>query len=1016
MKYWISTIVTLGLCLVVLMGRVQDKTIPNPAFWADGPSEEFILAGWTDWPSWDGDDPPIDLSSIVCHILDAPPKTEDVAGTLPPIPEDEKRSWSITVGSWNLKNFYTSKAYTDYVKGKDLSTLNVNTVLVDRIADISATNDIIFFQELQWGSNTDKIFPPPLKKALVARGFNGGCHVMGPRMGFGAYKEAYGYCYRIKTLQGVGIEVNHPLVQPRTATNLKSPANPQDPKNYCGQQIWMRPPGLATVKVSPPKDSPVTFAMYNTHTRPEYNSKEISRSSNRKPPWFLSKQPIAFPSSGNWPRVSTSVYYELKALQDYITRLATNDNIIVLGDLNSDAPTFPLDLQTYAKIGGEAFLGGAWSWTFDSVKKMQTTNVGELTLKRKRKPTDEDEWFGNSSRVLDQFILNSNSKRYDLGSSIEQNAQIADKVEGTQVSDHYMIRQELGLNHPKKPTPRWQMPKASIACAIGIFIYDALYQGCAIQNILDSNTSNDVYVSAITQNSEARTADLYVIKYDEGVLFKNANTINLEDVRSSGPTAVIFSDSGKMSTPNGGPVKWQFELGVGLYKFVIDVNKDGNFNAKSGDMVNSPTAYDMLVYDEDIESDYHPGYVRTVGDDGKPHANYSSGKAMNIYYFLQFLEDHEISDEVDIYVVSMKRLNTVYEDTTAHGWTWGNSQGIGNLTSVSVPVNMRKGPVIVDQVVKENVVKTVNIDKNRSIFGVAWPSPITLFSGKSYQSVVKPLPVLMPSDAVSEKLLMFGSTCNIDPETLGVSLEDYNDICNAGDLFINMYGTKYTIVIDVDQDGRFSAGDLAGTVYTESLEEYFNGDVNNLILNQNSYNFFARSAIEGFQRILYDNTSSAEQSMRDPFGSYDLKTEQFSERVICNKGLTRDFYNNTIKPNSQSGFHLLPETINISGDDSLDTNHRRAINYDASGNDPIESDNSSACISVLEEAIIDNSTRRSSTAISADRLSFYGRVSCTIKESGESCNHYYGDEAHITPGTQIHLGTSIMPTFHDELQ
>ena len=65
------------------------------------------------------------------------------------------------------------------------------------------------------------------------------------------------------------------------------------------------------------------------------------------------------------------------------------------------------------------------------------------------------------------------------------------------------------------------------------------------------------------------------------------------------------------------------------HKFVLDANDDGYFDADQNDLVNSPTGYDFLVYDDpNVVLD---GAIGEIGDNGRTRDFFSAGKADGIY-------------------------------------------------------------------------------------------------------------------------------------------------------------------------------------------------------------------------------------------------------------------------------------------------------------------------------------------------------------------------------------------------
>ncbi|MBV1929129.1 MAG: hypothetical protein KUG81_06410, partial [Gammaproteobacteria bacterium] len=432
MKHWIIITVTLGVCLTLAtqIATAQEVIDNEPGYWADNPPIEFVDQGWKSWPTWEGDPPtpvegpitcpipspitcPISLPIISPDSSKSKKKIFDINSTS--ITKNSDNNWEIEVASWNLLNFTESKAYFNS------DTNNPRTGLLNRIAQKASPYSIIFFQEIRW--RNQNIFPPPLEAAMKSLGGYDACSLTTPAVGWGAsHMEYYGYCYKrtVPTIHG------NITITPGFGRSTACAQNMPDPvgsaNSFCGQEIWIRPPGVVTFNIQPPKDNAVDFTFYNMHAKPAYNKNQIKiGKSNKLPAWYPDSNPIPHIFL-SWPKKNSSVYYELDALQTYLSNVPGNPgNIIILGDLNSDGPTFPYLQKTYASQHSKALKGPNWNWSFGSG---EYTNVGKIRSQTNNGITT---WTGNPSKTYDQFILNNSSQAYHISDGIETNG-IADKI------------------------------------------------------------------------------------------------------------------------------------------------------------------------------------------------------------------------------------------------------------------------------------------------------------------------------------------------------------------------------------------------------------------------------------------------------------------------------------------------------------------------------------------------------------------------------------------------------------
>ncbi|GEM_PF-3420986 len=873
MKRRLFIIVVLSLTVLLTQKARADGT---PSYWTDPPPLDYIeTRGWEDWPSWNqgGDD----IAPSISCATQTDTASKETQSSFPfsqPVPETNKKSWAIKVASWNLLNFSQGKAYSN------VGNRTERKKLLDKMVNLISPYDIVFFQEIlsNWGNS----FPAPLKNRLTPLGFV--CQLVTPALGWAGRKEFYAYCYKNNASGGVSIVVPG-FGSSSTIANLAPPGGGLA-GSYCGNQLWMRAPAYARFYVSPPADDPVLFSFLNSHTKPAYNPKFLPGGSKnpKTPPWYPATRPPSFPvpSKGAppaWPNANASVFYEMKGMGKNMAKLATG-NVILLGDLNADCGSLPKYLQSH--------LFKSWTWHISGV-----TNMGKIS----KHGTPPASSVSQGTCTYDRFLLNAGSELYYKASGIVKNG-IAQRVDGKQVSDHHLIWVQLGKSYGTKH-------KSS-----GVVVVQASAKKLKAKKKSTPGSSQSATItgSGVSLYSGSgvsmNTANLYVVDYEEGVLFEGSNKISLTDVRANGPDFVAIINK-TIVLPGVGPnynlPTWDIPLGnTGLYRLVLDVDGDGYFDASAGDLVNSPDGYDFAVYDD---STIMPnGDVITVGDNGKSRGLFSAGKAMNIYFYAQNIPSSYTN--ADVYVVSKERLNTEYSQTKVTGWTWESSKAsvyIDDLTSVSVPVNMKDGPVYLDNIVTTDVVQTYEVAADQTIFGTAWASPNNLFSEKAYPGPLSPFLPDMPPQSSYDAITMFGDGCSADPDQIGVPLSDFNIICNASNPFVELFGNIYYVVIDVNQNGKFDGPDIVNVQDIDDIDNYFAGSSDPI-----GPSTIDTAAIQQYQAFLVNRTNM--KFVPDTYGVYGNTTQNLSSYVNCSDSLSKTFYEAAVKPSAQYGFFLYPET------------------------------------------------------------------------------------------------------------
>lgn len=855
------------------------------SWWADPPTTEMLDAGWEDWPSWSGYAD--DLTPIDTCPRPGPPllnMAESVlAGSPKPLPSspfrvadedggnDQQWAWTIDVASWNLLNFSRRKAYSNAAYTAE------RTQLLDQMAAIMQPYDIVFLQEILAGWTG---FPAPLGTRMSANGFI--CGVTPPELGWVGRKEIFGYCYKPSTGGGkIGISLNSQSSTAST-TGLIPPSG--GATTYCGQKIWMRAPAASTFTVTPQDDTPVSFSFLNNHTKPEYNGKVLPGGSKnpKTPSWYPTTRPASFPTGGStgWPIKNASVYYELKAINDNLSKL-TSGNIIVLGDLNADCASLPNYLRN------TVLNGAGWNWYIT-----QGTNTGRIRNSAQANAT-------RSECAYDRFILNNAANAYYVRPPSVFKTGIAQRLNHKQVSDHYLVSMSLGKKG-KKRSKGQVTTKVPAAEGEPLRKKRAFNKPSSGSSVTATIAGTDLHVYNAVGGT-VNSAKLYVVRYVEDSLFQSSARFNLHDVRQKGPDSILINADGSIALTEGGAPTWSIgPADVGLYRLALDVDQDGVFDASAGDYVTRPTGFDVTVFD--ASSMVMDGDVVTLGDNGKTRDLFSGGKAINIYAYAENISP--AYESVHTFVISRQRLEANYPAVSAADWTWESAKAWPTkmaLVPSAIPVNQTSGPVIVSEVTTDLAARNWDVAPDGTALSFAWNNPATLFSGKAYLTGSPPPPPPAAAQSAYDTLAMFGDGCKSDPEEIGVTQQDFNTICNAADPFVNLYGDVFNVVFDVNKNGIFDGPDLVDAKDISALESYFAGGATSM--GKGATN---TAAVTQFQKMLV--ATSNMRAIPPTYGVYGSTTEELSQFLLCNHELTRTVFNSTVKPRSQSGFMLFAET------------------------------------------------------------------------------------------------------------
>lgn len=119
--------------------------------------------------------------------------------------------------------------------------------------------------------------------------------------------------------------------------------------------------------------------------------------------------------------------------------------------------------------------------------------------------------------------------------------------------------------------------------------------------------------------------------------------------------------------------------------------------------------------------------------------------------------------------------------------------------------------------------------------------------------------------------------------------------------FIDKYGKKFNIVIDVDQDGLFDS-----TI--DKVDTYDIGDMTSWFVNHNILDSSANdnNAVSEYKEYLNSKLDLGADEQLDSTNDYDDAIQQASYNYLCSNNITTDLFN-VIKVGAQTGFRILLE-------------------------------------------------------------------------------------------------------------
>jgi len=121
--------------------------------------------------------------------------------------------------------------------------------------------------------------------------------------------------------------------------------------------------------------------------------------------------------------------------------------------------------------------------------------------------------------------------------------------------------------------------------------------------------------------------------------------------------------------------------------------------------------------------------------------------------------------------------------------------------------------------------------------------------------------------------------------------------------FINYYGKKYNVIIDVNRDGIFNSGDMVDTHDIGDMTNWFYGE-GHLDLSS-TVGSGTTPAVSEYKEYLNDKLD-LENQLDTTNDIYDSSTEQASKQYLCSKNLSIELFK-VIEIGSQVGFRVLGE-------------------------------------------------------------------------------------------------------------
>jgi hypothetical protein len=358
--------------------------------------------------------------------------------------------------------------------------------------------------------------------------------------------------------------------------------------------------------------------------------------------------------------------------------------------------------------------------------------------------------------------------------------------------------------------------------------------------------------------TQAPSPRLYITNYDPARYMEGNARMRLEDVRGA-PTTVSVRSDGTLADD----VVWEVPA-PGAYTVIFDANGDGYYDGRYGDFANFDNEIDFIVEDS---AETHSKVV-TVDDRGAAREIFNASVAHHIYVRAR---DLPVETDVDVYVISKKRMDAVLVGSAAFTtWDQLRSRGTLQLASVAVPLNATEDPIMAVSNPPEALIrKQFRTDDQGKLFASVWHAPANL-SKSRVLAVTPPVAVDWPTSGPEGP---DEDGCG-DAWTIDAS-DEIKRICNIGNSFFDYYGNEFSIVIDVNHDGRLNQGDVIDDHDVGDLTAYF---ATHDMLNGQSTEV---AAITEYQEYLTTKLSLAPSlgAILSESNRYGPRTEEASKRL-----------------------------------------------------------------------------------------------------------------------------------------
>lgn len=441
------------------------------------------------------------------------------------------------------------------------------------------------------------------------------------------------------------------------------------------------------------------------------------------------------------------------------------------------------------------------------------------------------------------------------------------RPDGRRVSDHYLAWVELGADRRVKRRRLMSSLATPVAGALPSRSF---------------TVSTPAFFNGSGLPTAASAPLFFIVPYVQTRSFASFEPFPLDDVRGQ-PTPVTITSSGTFSAD----VQWAAPA-EGAYNLVLDVNGDHEFDRADGDVVNHAQQIDVLV----STSTAGHNDVVTLGDNSQLRDLFSTTRAINVYLLAKNLP---AGAQGTAYVVSTLLLRQAGYET----WEEARRARV-ELGPLAIPVNAASGPLMVAAIPDELKKRPFVAASDGTLYTAVWERPATLSNVQVF-TAPPPDPVYLPEYAGP------GIPGGPDPcaDAYQSTDENFQEVCNVGHLFAEYYGEQFNVVLDVNDDGRFDAGDKVDTRDIGDMRAYFAQSGHTTLGPGADGDPAVGEWKEYLSRALSLNVPLS------PGDDYGPETEAASARYVCSEELPKSKFDGWIVPDSEIGFRLVPESAYV---------------------------------------------------------------------------------------------------------